>query len=176
MDNILLLAESRNMFVDHLTGTVHLLENLGSIINQKKSVLISAQSIEFLGLVVVSLAMELCLPLIKIKQMRAEASTGRNNVSLCAGMPTKHDECNKQCHSPGSPLLSPIANDSTLERHLQSYEVRITLIQECIQELEWWNHNMCNWSDKTLLNREVDLTIDSDASLLGWGHAATNKE
>jgi len=58
---------------------------------------------------------------------------------------------------------------STLERHLQSYEVRITLIQECIQELEWWNHNMRNWNDKTLLNREVDPTIDSDASLQGGG-------
>jgi len=61
------------MLVDHLTGTVHLLENLGFIINQKKSVLTPTQSIEFLGLTVDSLAMELRLPLTKMKQIRAEA-------------------------------------------------------------------------------------------------------
>jgi len=38
MGNIMLPTESRDMLVDHLTGTVHLLENLGFIINQKKSV------------------------------------------------------------------------------------------------------------------------------------------
>jgi len=73
MDDILLLAESREMLVDYLTGKVHLLENLEFVINQKKSVLTPAQSMEFLGLTVDSLAMELRLPPIKIKQIRAEA-------------------------------------------------------------------------------------------------------
>ena len=73
MDDILLLAESREMLVDYLTGKVHLLENLEFVINQKKSVLTPAQSMEFLGLTVDSLAMELHLPPIKIKQIRAEA-------------------------------------------------------------------------------------------------------
>ena len=28
---------------------------------------------------------------------------------------------------------------------------------------------MINWNGKSLLKKEVDLTIDSDASLTGWG-------
>jgi len=58
---------------------------------------------------------------------------------------------------------------NTLERHSQCYKTQVTLIPECLQELEWWNHNMRNWNGKTLLKREVDMTIDSDASLQGWG-------
>ena len=73
IDDILLIAESKEMLINHLAGTVHLLENLGFIINQKKSVLTPAQSMEFLGLTVDSLAMELRLPLIKMKQIRTEA-------------------------------------------------------------------------------------------------------
>jgi len=38
---------------------------------------------------------------------------------------------------------------STMERHSWSYETQITLTQECLQELKWWNHNMYNWNGKT---------------------------
>jgi len=62
MDDILVLVESKELITDHLTGMMYLLENLGLIINQKKSVLSSTQEIEFLGLVVDSQAMELQLP------------------------------------------------------------------------------------------------------------------
>ena len=62
MDDILVLVESKELITDHLTGMMYLLENLGLIINQKKSVLSSTQEIEFLGLMVDSQAMELQLP------------------------------------------------------------------------------------------------------------------
>ena len=62
MDDILVLVESKELITDHLTGMMYLLENLGLIINQKKSVLSSTQKIEFLGLMVDSQAMELQLP------------------------------------------------------------------------------------------------------------------
>jgi len=38
MDDILVLAESKELITDHLTGMVYILENLRFIINQKKSV------------------------------------------------------------------------------------------------------------------------------------------
>ena len=61
IDNILILAESRELILDHVTGIRYLLECLGFIVNTKKSILNPTQVIEFLGLSVDSLAMEVRL-------------------------------------------------------------------------------------------------------------------
>ena len=66
--------------------------------------------------------------------------------------------------------LSQALNDSA-----QSYETRVTLSTESREELVWWDTHMKKWNGKTLLRREVDLTIDSDASLTGWGAACQDQ-
>jgi len=73
IDNILILAESRELILDHVTGIRYLLECLGFIVNTKKSILNPTQVIQFLGLSVDSIAMEVKLPPIKLKQIRADA-------------------------------------------------------------------------------------------------------
>ena len=52
MDDILILAESKETALDHAEGMVYLLECLGFVINREKSVLVPNQTIEFLGLTV----------------------------------------------------------------------------------------------------------------------------
>ena len=69
INDILLLAESRDLILDQLTGMKYLLECLGFIVNTKKSIVNPAQVMEFLGLSVDSIAMEIRLPPIKIKQI-----------------------------------------------------------------------------------------------------------
>ena len=59
IDDILIIAESRNQALEHSQVLVHLLECLGFIINTEKSVLTPHQTIEFLGLTVDSINMEL---------------------------------------------------------------------------------------------------------------------
>ena len=39
----------------------------------------------------------------------------------------------------------------------------------------WWDTHMINWNGKSLLKKEVDVTIDSDASLTGWGATSQNQ-
>ena len=73
IDDILIIAESRNQALEHSQALVHLLECLKFIINTEKSVLTPDQTIEFLGLTVDSINMELRLPPAKIKQIRAES-------------------------------------------------------------------------------------------------------
>ena len=73
IDDILILAESRDLLNDHVTGLVYLLECLGFIINKKKSILTLSRSLEFLGFVVDTLTMELKLPREKLKKIRTEA-------------------------------------------------------------------------------------------------------
>ena len=55
IDDLLLLAESKDLILDQVTGVRYLLECLGFIVNIKKSILDPAQVIDFLGLSVDSL-------------------------------------------------------------------------------------------------------------------------
>ena len=61
MDNILIMATAVEMLREHI-HMLFLLENLGFIINSKKSLLTSTQEIEFLGMVVNSHTIDLKLP------------------------------------------------------------------------------------------------------------------
>ena len=70
IDDILILAESKELARDHVIGLVYLLENLGIVIT--KCVLEPTQSVEFLGFSVNSVQQELSLSAGKMKRIRAE--------------------------------------------------------------------------------------------------------
>jgi len=63
IDDILILAESKEMARDHVMGLLYLLENLSFVISKPKCVLDPMQIIEFLGFSVNSVQQELSLPL-----------------------------------------------------------------------------------------------------------------
>ena len=73
IDDILILEKSKEMALDHAEGMVYLLEYLGFVINKDKSVLVPGQMIEFLGLMIDTINMELLLPPHKIKMIRVES-------------------------------------------------------------------------------------------------------
>ena len=73
MDDMLLMASSEQMLMEHIQLSMYLLENLGFIINSKKSILCPSQEIEFLGMLLNSITMEIKLPGEKIKKIRQEA-------------------------------------------------------------------------------------------------------
>ena len=73
IDDILLLAESKEMAQDQTSCLVYLLECLGFTINIDKSALEPSQSLEFLGFTVNTATMELSLPAGKLKKIREES-------------------------------------------------------------------------------------------------------
>ncbi|XP_028412214.1 uncharacterized protein LOC114535038 [Dendronephthya gigantea] len=58
-------------------------------------------------------------------------------------------------------------------RQSQSYEVMVSLNQAAQEELHWWKDHLAAWNGKSLLKRKEDLTIETDASNLGWGAACS---
>ena len=62
-----------------------------------------------------------------------------------------------------------------LERGNQCYETQLTLSPEAREELVWWDTHMSAWNGRSLLKRDLDLVIDSDASLIGWGATCQGK-
>ena len=76
------------------------------------------------------------------------------------------------CVIPPAPLFYrhlQMAQANTLERNFQNYNSRVALPTTCLEELNWWDTQMCKWNGKSILKTETDLTINSDASLKGWG-------
>ena len=125
--------------------------------------------------------MELRLPLIKMKHIRAEARKLAKEISISAHtlaqLLGKINATN--CVLLPAPLfchLLQMALANTLERNSQCYEAQVLLNQDCLEELEWWNTNMSRWNSKTLLKQDTDLVIDSDASLEGWGGHCSNQK
>ena len=73
IDDILVMAPSKELAQEHTECLIFLLENLGFTVNRQKSLTDPTQEIEFLGLVADSVLMELRLPGSKIKNIRSDA-------------------------------------------------------------------------------------------------------
>ena len=119
IDDILILAESKELARDHVMGLVYLLENLGFVISKPKCVLEPTQSVEFLGFSVNSVQQELSLPAGKVKKImqgRDPVPFGkRSGYSQKAVTATRQTTSSNQGNSPGSSVL-PQAAAGTAER------------------------------------------------------------
>ena len=73
IDDILVMAASKELAHEHTECLIFLLENLGFTINRQKSLTDPTQEIDFLGLVADSILMELKLLGSKIKNIRSDA-------------------------------------------------------------------------------------------------------
>ena len=56
-----------------------------------------------------------------------------------------------------------------LDANKQCYDAPCHLSLAVIVELEWWKNHLTTWNGKSLVLRQPDLQIESDASLIGWG-------
>ena len=56
-----------------------------------------------------------------------------------------------------------------LDASKQCYDAPCHLSPAAIEELEWWKNHLTAWNGKSLVLRQPDLRIESDASLIGWG-------
>ena len=69
-----------------------------------------------------------------------------------------------------------MALSDTLNRHSQCYEAQVSFTQECREKLMWWDTHLINWNGKSLLKKEVDMIIHSDASLIRWGATCQSQQ
>ena len=174
IDDILILAESKELAWEHIIGLIYLLENLGFVINQPKSTLEPTQSIEFLEFSVNSVQQELSLPAGKVKKIRAETRhllegnqiTARKLSQLLGRL---------QAATRAVPL-APLfyrklqrALQRTLEQSDQDYSAQLTLSTGEQEELQWWLDHLSAWNGRTIMTEKPSLVIESDASTQGWG-------
>lgn len=179
IDDILILATARQELILILQEVITLLRLLGFTINMEKSELTPTQRIQYLGFRIDSRAMTLSLPDNKVKKLLQECKralsvqmTVRSIARLIGRMSAA-----TQAILP-APLyyraLQRIKNAGFKVE--QSFETRVTLDAEARSELRWWIESMSRWNGRTLIQPQPDVTIESDASLLGWGASSDGLE
>ena len=174
IDDMLVLAESRELAAQQLETLLFLLEALGFIVNTEKSHLYPIQKLEFLGLLVDSQSLQLALPREKLGQIRREAGL------LCRKQLVTTRQLSQfvgKLNAATQALLVAPLFYRALQRDLQkallqgdqNYNQPVLLSKEAPEELDWWQNHLTNWNGRTVSRTPAQVVIQSDASLTGWG-------
>ena len=179
LDDMLIMAQSRHEIRSHLASAIKLLCALGFIINMKKSVFNPAQVMELLGFSLDTSAMTISLPKQKLSVIQRTASqllqqtrVSARELSQLLGMLVA---------AYPAVLPAPLhyrAVDRAKRRALQrqeGYKSRISLDRETRQDLQWWTKAVTSFNGRPLQISSWDLTIESDASLKGWGASSQRR-
>ena len=176
IDDILIMADSRQKATEHTLALKYLLTNLGFTIHPDKSITLPTQRLEFLGMVVDTTLMQLQAPGEKIRKIRQEArSLLRQHTSMITARKVSRIVGKMSAMSqaiPPAPLFYRSLQGSlskALDSSQGDYEAICRLTEEAKEELQWWATHLEHWNGKSLLVHEPQLVIESDASLRGWG-------
>jgi hypothetical protein len=173
LDDLLFMNQSKGGLQLDMATAQYLLENLGFVINLEKSCFTPTQTLEFLGFLVNTPEMTLHLPDYKVEAIKAD----------CNNLIARHDVSVRELSQLIGRLTASIQAifPAPLHyRHLQhlklqalaqrkGYDATIALSKEAEEELHWWLVHLNAWNGRAILHPSPDLTIETDASIRGWG-------
>ena len=178
LDDMLIMANSKEEARLHLATAMHLLTALGFILNLNKSVSTPTQKVVFLGFCLDSRTLLISLPTSKIqsvqRMIREILAQGQVTVlklsQLLGSMISTHPAI----------LPAPLyyrhleRAKITALRHNPSYNTVVTTSDEMRKELTWWLQQLPRHNGRSMQVTHWDMVIESDASTLGWGANLNN--
>ena len=173
IDDILVMAPSKELAQEHTECLIFLLDNLGFTVNRQKSLTDPTQEIDLLGLVADSVLMELRLPGSQIKNIRSDAKALLQMVQPTAREVSRL--LGKLTHATHAMRAAPLffrhlqACLQAALQPLQDYSQHCPLTKEAKEDLNWWATHPTSWNGKSIIRGNPDLTIETDASNIGWG-------
>ena len=169
---MLLTSWSRQPITDQVNATLSLLQSLGFRVNWVKSLTTPRQILEFLGIEVNSVQMTLQAPqsvhLTQDKNPVPETTTQRNLLSqrvISTNRPFNLTEDS----DPNTPLFFRARQFDLISavRLPKGDNQIITLSQSSLRDISWWIEEAPNWNSNPIVKLEIDLIIQTDASLTG---------
>jgi hypothetical protein len=174
LDDWLLVAGSKELALQQSQRVVSLLQQLGWIVNLKKSVLTPTQQLEHLGFVLDTRKMTAALPLKKLRDIR-------RSIKQVLDKPDRQRP--RVIHSLTMRIQAAtfaVFPARLYTRHLLYYKNQTVktntdwdtpraLDAASLQELSWWYHNLQKWNGRSILPTTPTQTIFVDASNTGWG-------
>lgn len=173
LDDILLAASSVPECKEQLAMLRKLIEDLGFVINEEKSQLNPVTRILFLGFIIDSELMKVFLPDNKIEKIRLACGN-----LLDIPRPTV-----RQIANVTGLLVSAFPAVNNLKLYYRSIELcksealhsnkdfdqHVGLSHQAISDLRLIMNNLASWNGSFFGPRPIDIVIESDASLVGWG-------
>ena len=171
LEDMLILAGSTQELIFHRDTVIYLLQNLIFVLNLKKSVLESSQKIEFLGMIIDSIKMEVSLPQEKLVKVmsQCEQVAGSKEITIM--------DLTKLIGKLGSTVqvIRPAELQGQYLQRLQiqalklskCYHAKVHLDKDAKDELFWWIKNFRLYNGKSLILPPTDLYILTDASIKG---------
>ncbi len=177
LDDLLVIASSKEQAERETRIAVELLHALGFLISWKKSILVATQTMEFLGVIIDTVRMELRLSVTKLDGLRTRAQT--LHQAACRSAPVRTKTLASVLGSFTSCLVAcAVTRLKTRELHrclrtavnrAGSYSGTATLTPRALTELEWWRDTLWAWNGRSLLPDRPAQVFASDASDFGWG-------
>ena len=175
LDDILIMAATPELCLEHTQLTWQLLTDLGFLGNLKKSVLAPKQQAEYLGFIVNSIEMKLFLTEEKLLRAKLEAERLLKSNPVVKILASFLGFCQSTLPAIAvAPLHFRNLQADMIKalkgsRGGQGYRSVVCLSPKAKKELEWWRDYVKMNNGKSILPPEEQDTIFSDASKQGWG-------
>ena len=175
LDDILIMAATPELCLEHTQLTWQLLTDLGFLGNLKKSVLAPKQQAEYLGFIVNSIEIKLSLMEEKLLRAKLEAERLLKSNPVAKILASFLGFCQSTLPAIAvAPLHFRNLQADMIKalkgsRGGQGYRSVVCLSPEAKKELEWWRDYVKMNNGKSILPPEEQDTIFSDASKQGRG-------
>ena len=171
---MILIASSYDECLQQLEVLKQTLCKLGFTVNVEKSQLVPVNEILYLGFIINSIAMRLRLPAVKLEKI----------VSACKALLAKHQPSVRDVAKvTGLLVSSAVPAVNYLEMHYRSlelcetqtlsgsldYDTALSLSSQACSDLQWVIENITQCNGRLFEVPKIDIYIQNDASLIGWG-------
>jgi hypothetical protein len=169
LDDILIVAESRNMLLSHLKETIHVLLQGEFVVNTKKSCLDPQQELTFLGAVIRTHKSEISIPLEKAHRIRDMALSFKMSQSYTArmwlqliGLMASTIQMIRYARLRMRVVQLHVNARWNRTRHPLSFQISVT--QEVFAHIQWWTNLDNLLSAMPLFAAPEQFVVTTDAS------------
>lgn len=171
LDDLLIMADSKEQCVTHLRQALSILMTLGFKINWKKSALIPSQVMQFLGLTLDSHEMMFRVPPDKLANINTalrnlfdRRSTTQRQLARLIGKLMAIESAVLPVRLRTRELLR------NLNHHKGSdWDMRVPIWRASREEMQWWIDHLSTWNGRAIVAAPPTVHITTDASDSGWG-------
>ena len=173
---MLLSAQSKQQFLEHLSTVIWLLASLEFVTNVLKSILIPSKQIDFLGFAINTSTMTISIPAVK----KAEIQRKTSQLLRCPSIQKQTLACllGKLVATKPAVFIAPLhycALQSLKISALHAQQETVALSPEVTENLKWWSTQLHLHCSSPILKLEASMVITLDASLKGWGAACQER-
>ncbi len=172
VDDFIFMIHRDTNFDFHVRWILHVFHHLGWSVNFDKCDLEPTTSTAFVGFDIFSQGAQgpwLRVPFKKIRNLRLLLSNALNVCSLPArGLARIIGKCVSMTRAV-LPARILLRNAHRCLASRSSWNDRVVLTEACKADFRWWRDALKTWNGAPLLQRSVDIQLQTDASGIGWG-------